>query len=800
MLACLALVAAAAWLEVLWLSGGDVSSWEMTSGRWLAVAAIVVLAWFCWPPASPANAIARPRVVLLLLASAAIVSVAYLAGATTVAAWMLVVVIWVLLLGLQDLLVVGHRAGQVVVWGLFALMGAGLPVILAQWETRFSEEEFFAALQVAALCVFYLLLRASLVMLRHALLRLPRAGAPIRRRWLMLVLLACAGIGLAGTARAYQQSFYSGLVPEHPGISATDPFVCGVTAPDPAVYDGADVFQRLLRRIEQNPLKGTPEFGMLALGYQERQWAETFQEGLLQEARSGTFTGPAHSVKVGQLHAAMRAYYYPRVRDAFPGLFTPAEEQEIRAWFAAVNRRTLSVEWVDWMYALAFTSWPEGPYQNQENGAGLLALLEVGDLTTPELSRANRDYLQRYQRGWVERFRNTDDAVIYHPEWILNAYFQSLFTGERPVEHVRHSFEWLLLQAKPDGSRLRYNHPYAASNAGVAYLGAVLLGDPRYVWLAGRAVEDVEARDEFLFAQPGVEQALSLEGTSPTDGSCLLYGDSGLPNQAGPLAPDKIVFRDGWSRSAPYALLNLRFTGWHRYKATNTLTLVYHNEPLAGDLLEGEPSAWLPEGRSVFRDKRVPRENLNGLVIEREGISRVLYALTGMGGRWTQDPPFYATVSEFEPGAEHDWSRTVLEDWHGWRHQRDIFFYHGGPLVVVDDASGSGGQDAALVWHVLGRLGSDERRLRLGSREERSELLLLPEDEGYLAVQPELRHQDVPRIQAQYRAPARGNLKLVSVFLFDDWVGAEASLAREGDHLLLGIRQGARQIRLELPR
>lgn len=81
--------------------------------------------------------------------------------------------------------------------------------------------------------------------------------------------------------------------------------------------------------------------------------------------------------------------------------------------------------------------------------------------------------------------------------------------------------------------------------------------------------------DGYLFAQPAVEEPASLGGRSSTKGSCLLYSDLGLPNQKGPLAPDKIVFRDGWSPDVAYLLVNLRFTGWHRYKATGTVTLVY---------------------------------------------------------------------------------------------------------------------------------------------------------------------------------------------------------------------------------
>jgi len=58
------------------------------------------------------------------------------------------------------------------------------------------------------------------------------------------------------------------------------------------------------------------------------------------------------------------------------------------------------------------SQWPEGPYENQENGAGLLALLEAEGLTDPALSPANRAYLARNRRGWTARFRVAEDIGV----------------------------------------------------------------------------------------------------------------------------------------------------------------------------------------------------------------------------------------------------------------------------------------------------------------------------------------------------------------------------------------------------
>ncbi|MCX7855788.1 MAG: hypothetical protein N2556_07430, partial [Anaerolineae bacterium] len=709
-------------------------SWTGLAARWGFIFGILIAAGLTQPHSVQGPLWTWPG--LLWLIPGTLAGLAYGLTGATWAAWALTGTGWILLLGLEEVLTGVRSRFRRWTWrGILAFTAGLLPVALSQVESRFADEEFFVALEGIALGFFWFLL---LAVYRFATARTGtglRWGIRLDRRTTALVFLFMAFGGLNGVVRAYRHSFYPPVAPTYPGVSEESPFLCGQVLPDPQTYDGRDVFFRILARVEANPRKGPPEYGMLALGTGDRRWAEEFRKSLLEEVARGRYTGPAHSVKSVQFEAALRAYYYPRVRDRFPDLFSDEETARIKAWFAEINRRALTVEWVDLMYALAFSKWPEGPYENQENGAGLLALLEAEGLADPKLSAANRAYLTRNRRGWVERFRVTDDAIVYQPEWIYNAYFQSLYTGEFPQENARRSFEWLLLQALPDGAPLRYNHPGRGSLAGVAYLGATLLQDPRYIWLAGRAVEALEQQGGYLFAQPGVEEPVLLEGRSPTEGSCLLYGDSGLPNQQGPLAPDKIVFRDGWGKDATYLLVNLRFTGWHRYKATGTVTLVYQGGALSADVLDGKPFSWLPVGRSLFRDKRVPRENLNGLVVKKTGMAAVLYGLTGIGGPWAQDPPYYAEVVAFETGPEKDWAHIRLTGWRGWQHDRWIYFYHhGGPVVVVDEAQGPVGAKAGLVWHLVGgeQIASGYFRLRSGNAP--TEVRLIPLSDGRTEV------------------------------------------------------------------
>lgn len=717
----------------------------------------------------------------------------------TLAAWVLIVATCVLLTWLDrevSAALFRRRLSRWVTRVALSVAGAFVPIIFSQIESRFAEEEFFVLLQAVALIPFCMLFLVGQERFYPDKVVEPVVGRV--RTWSILALVGFAvvmmGLVVWGVV-VYQASFYSRGAPDYPGVTTESPFVCGQVLPDPAQQpSGVDVYRRLLALVEANPRKGPPEYGMLAVGTGEQHWAQAFRESLLNEAGESRFTEPAHSVKWGQYESALRAYYLPRVHEAFPGLFSDEDWALLRDWFAELNERALTVEWVDWMYGLAFTKWPEGLYENQENGAGLLALLESEGLAAPSLSLANREYLDRNRRGWTVRFRNTDDAMVYQPEWINNALFQSLYTGEIPEDHSRFSFEWLLLQALPDGAPFGYNHPTPSSLAGIAYMGALLLEDPRYVWLADQAAAKLEAEGGYLFAQPGIEGGPTvLEGRSPTQGSCLLYGDSGLPNQVGPLAPDKIVLRDGWGEDATYLLLNLRFTGWHRYKATNTISLIYQDGPLAADALDQVSLAWLPVGRSVLRDKRIPRESLNGLLVERSGMSAVLHALSGIGGRWAQDPPHYAEVVAFATASELDWAHTRLADWRGWQHDRWVYLYHdGGPIVVVDEAEGPVGGQAALTWHLVGGEIVEPGRIQL--RGGAAEVAILPSNSGG-RLATETRAGD-SGLSVVYYAPAGGQLQVLTLCLLGGWVGAEAQVDWVSQTLC--IEQGQERLCLSL--
>ncbi len=666
---------------------------------------------------------------------------------------------------------------------LLAGLGGLMPVALAQINTGFAEEEFFALVQGLLLAGVVFLLLSGFAVLRLG----PDADISARREKdriaslaplrVFAVLLAAAltgGLAWLGarTLTAYRASFAPVEAPGYPGISADSPFLCGQVPSAEGTPSGQDVYERALRQVEIWPDRGARELALLALSSGDTAHAEAFRQAVLAKAQSSAFTGPTHSLKWAQFDAALWLYFTALVREAFPDLFPADEWTILEEWFTAINERAWRVEWVDVLYGLAFGQPPDGPYENQEIGAGLLALLEAEGMAAPEWSAANRDYLARSGLGWLRRFRNPDDAYFYQAVWIQNALFQSLIDGTS-AENQRLSYEWLLLQALPDGESLRYNHPDHLPLVAIWYQAARLLGDGRYVWLADRSLSKVEQENDGLMAAPGLEAPISLQGRSPTTGSCLIYGDSGLPLQPGPQAPDKIVFRDGWQHDAAYLLLNLRFTGWHRYKATNAVIQVYQDGPLVIEGSQEEPVRWLPLGRQAFRDKRILRENLNGLLIPRSGLDGAIQTLTGLGSPWAQDPPHYAEVETFQAMGPLDVSRTTLRHWRGWTHVRSVYFVRDGPIVVVDDArSDPARSGAALIWHLVGegRREADGLWLRSGKSPAR---MALPTDAWAEAnVQPGSQNGE-NGVSVVYSSPQEGELHLATAFLTGDWATAD---------------------------
>ncbi len=718
-----------------------------------------------------------PGFAAAAFAAAALAGTAAAARESEAAAWIALALFWAVGLGAAAPAGSPARPFAAALRTAFLAAAAGAaPMIAVEIESGFAHEELFVAAEAVLLAAAWLALVPAAV----APGRPNRPGKGIRISTGMLGAAAgalSAAAFMLALAR-YQGSFFDPEPPTFRGISTASPFLCGEAPPDRERYDGRKVFERLLASIDANPDKGPPEEAMLALATHDSARASVFRRELLSEVDRGELSRRGRT-KFWQYAAALRAHYYPRIRAVFPDLFSPEESARIGRWFAEINRRALGVGWDDLVYAAAYGKRPEGPYENQENGAGLLAALESGGLSDPGLSAENRRYLDRAPRGWNARWRNSDDSFSYQSEWITNAWLQARRTGTPPPEAVRRSFEWLRLQSPPDGFAPNYD-PSGAPALPTAYLGAGMLDDPRFVWLAARNLEAAAKAGRRIWAQPGVERPVDRDGVSPSDGNCLLFGPSGTPTKPGPLAPDKIVFRSGWRADDTYLLANLRFEGWHRYKATNTVTLLRASGETLVTERGGAPYAFLPLERRLFRDKRVPREALNGLLVEPTGFAAAIERLTGFGGPWAQDPPWTARVDAFDPSGE---SRATIPGWRGWTHRRSIAFAADAPVVVLDDAAGPPDRAAALAWHVEGAP-EQPGRFRLGAK-GRAELVLAPLDGGGTIASTQ--RPGSTALDVLYRPRSGGHLRMASVFLTGDWADARVSLAREAGGAVLEV-------------
>ena len=210
---------------------------------------------------------------------------------------------------------------------------------------------------------------------------------------------------------------------------------------------------------------------MLGLATGQPEWLQAFKGRLLSEAQKKDFTHSAHSVKFIQYEAALRVYYYFSSKQRFPhSVFIPGGSGNPALVGGGqppgADRRVGGLALCPGFFQVAGRT-----LRKPGKRGGSFSPLEFTGLADPSCSGLNRRYLGRNVRGWNTRFRNTDDALVYQPEWITNAFFQSLFTGLISKENQKRSFEWLLLQALPDGSRLGYNHPGREPFAGISYLG-----------------------------------------------------------------------------------------------------------------------------------------------------------------------------------------------------------------------------------------------------------------------------------------------------------------------------------------
>jgi len=505
--------------------------------------------------------------------------------------------------------------------------------------------------------------------------------------------------------------------------SNKDIFICSNLSPENEINGFTYNKSEIVEFLENKPEKGIDMFAVLYLLSNNDKYAQEFKNTLLNEAKNQKFIGISGSVKAWQYEAMIRAYYYLLLTNKNPLLFNESENELILEWFKEINEQAFKISWVDYIYGFLFKKIPDGPYENQEIGAGLLAALsEILEEKYPEISERDIEYLNNFGVGWRGNFRNPDDGIVYHQHvWIKNAYMMAKYGGQNEYllsNNSRNSFEWILLQWPPNGISPAYNVPADHTPFDIMLMGAHLFQDGRYLWLAQRMLRnEMENPDRKIDYIVGLHLwSENISSLKPNVGSCYIRGTTGIAQRPGPLKPDKIVFRNGWDNDSLYVLLNLRFSGWHSYKATNSIISLIYGEPFVVEELPLKYHSWLPEGKGDFRDKKIDRTMLNGFQIQITGLESVIYTLTGFGSKWCQDPPRFAEVLFFDSTPTADFSKTRISNWHGWTHHRVSVLVkdkNNPYFIVFDHAEGQERRKVGVSWHLKGNVEFKNQSIRL---------------------------------------------------------------------------------------
>lgn len=486
----------------------------------------------------------------------------------------------------------------------------------------------------------------------------------------------------------------------------------------PYSYSKNDIINFLENKFD----KKIDTFAVLYLLSKDEKWSNEFKKIIIDDARNESYLGVSGSVKAWQYEVMLRAYYYDLISKDNPDIFKDAENDLILNWFKKINEGAYKTTWADHIYGFLFKRSPDGLYANQEIGAGMLSVLsDVLESKYPEISKENREYISEYGVGWKGNFRNPDDGIVYHQHvWMKNAYMMANFGGQEDYlfsNNSRNSFEWVLLQWPPNGISLAYNSPLTYTPFDIMTLGAHLFDDGRYLWLSNNMLKnDMMRQDLNMDHNVGLEYwDETLIPVVPKTGSCYLSGTTGIASNPGPLKSDKIVLREGWNEDSLFALLNLRFSGWHSYKATNSFISVMYGEPFVVEKLELKNHSWLPKGKADHRDKKIDRTELNGFQIEKKGLQKIIYQITGLGNEWAQDPPRFAEVLTFNSTPIADYSITKISDWHGWDNTRTSVMVKGNDsfIVVFDQNKGKSDDKVAVNWHLKGEAEIGDQYVKL---------------------------------------------------------------------------------------
>ncbi len=176
-------------LGVRFLAGADFIL-GLTIQFWIFVSFVLLIAGFCQLGIDGRGVIQLNYRNILVIVFAVIIGIFYWITGQTFLAWLFLGSVYVLFLGWITSIGSGFPGWKkLLLEGIFLSLAGLLPALVNQIETRFSTEEFFVALEVVGLMVFWLCLRISFSLWNRGKTQVQsRPKLQIRRGWIFTIL------------------------------------------------------------------------------------------------------------------------------------------------------------------------------------------------------------------------------------------------------------------------------------------------------------------------------------------------------------------------------------------------------------------------------------------------------------------------------------------------------------------------------------------------------------------------------------------------------------------------------------
>lgn len=447
--------------------------------------------------------------------------------------------------------------------------------------------------------------------------------------------------------------------------------------------------------------------------FKDLENAVKLKDIIVKEAFDEKFTGPANSMKINQIWAAQRGVVYLDMLKKYPNLFNDRERILIEKWVEALVVRAFTKEWSDIYYAITFRKPITAPYRNQENGVAALCIYaEIIKNSNPDLASKAKKYVRDNAILWRSNFRNTDDSTSYQALWIYNAWNVGKFMFPETLKNTysKESFEWLLKQWPPNGGPLGYNPDVSTILPDIFLLGANLHSSAELKWVAEKSLNYAKKHSIKLSGfRPGLQfRDERIVGIMPSIDSTYIEAPGNLVQFPSENRPDKIVFRAGWEDDSLYALLNLRYDGFHGYKATNSIVTLHYGVPFIVEDLVKISRKWLPAGRARVRDDNIERYRLNGFYIKEPFLNRLFNKVDVFRTRWGQTLPKYSKIYQFYKSDIFDYSKTEIVDWLNWNNSRTCLLVKNNYFAVFDFNKGQNKKQHSINWHLRGNYNSSK--------------------------------------------------------------------------------------------